>query len=461
MIRALMAFLFLPVLGFSQGKPQPASVLRFANQDRLPGDLQSLTKEHVIWNSPIQVKPASFWLKDVLDLTLPAETPVYQANHEATLTLARGDSVRGQVASVSADFIELDTWFAGRLKFPRVMVRELKIADRPVLLFRGPTSMEGWTQSIEPPPWKYESASFRSNAAGSIGRNLELPDEFRLIFDAAWRDSFNLAVILFSDDVSTESPENGYEMSFQRRSVRLQRCGTHNWIGNPTQNVPELSEDEKARIEIRASVKTKTICFLINDRIVEIWNDPALERDSLGRGIQFVTQDNGPVKISGIEIAAWDGVIDEMPQENRRFNRFRNPDGNQRSSQRTETEKNHEGRMMLRNGDSIAGEVVSISEGVITLKTSFDEVKLPVSRLRNIMLKPASLEEPKRMIGDVRAWFLDGSSLVFRIDQVQADKIHGYSQNFGTAEFNPKAFSRLEFNIYNQKLDPLRDGGGW
>jgi hypothetical protein len=105
--------------------------------------------------------------------------------------------------------------------------------------------------------------------------------------------------------------------------------------------------------------------------------------------------------------------------------------------------------------------VISIAEGMITLKTSFDEVKLPVSRLRNIMLKPASLEEPKRMIGDVRGWFLDGSSLVFRIDQVDADKIRGFSQNFGSAEFNLKAFSRLEFNIYSQKLESLRDGGAW
>lgn len=461
MIRRLMTMLLaIPAFAFAQEKP-PSSMLRFANQDRLPGQLQSLSKEHVIWDSPIQVKPASFWLKDVLDMTLPAETPIYQANHEATLTLARGDSVRGQIASVSDDSVELDTWFAGRLKFPRVMVRELKIADRPVLLFRGPTSLEGWTQSIEPAPWKYESASFRSKAAGSIGRNLELPDEFRLIFDASWRDSFSLAVILFSDDISTESPENGYEMSFQRRSVRLQRCGTHNWIGNPTQNVPELQEDEKAKIEIRASVRTKTICLFINDRIVEIWTDPALERESLGRGIQFVTQDNGPVKISGIEVAAWDGVIDETPQGNRRFNGFRNFDGNPRAGQRAEADKTHEGRMMLRNGDSISGEVISISEGVITLKTSFDEVKLPVARLRNITLKPASLEEPKRMNGDVRAWFLDGSSLVFRIDQVGPDKIHGFSQNFGSAEFNPKAFSKLEFNIYNQKLESFRDGGGW
>lgn len=446
---------------FSQQKPVD-SILRFTNQDQLFGSLESLTGDQVLWDSPAQVKPAAYWLKEVLDLTLPAETPVFEADHEATLTLARGDSVRGQIASVTDDFIELETWFAGRMKFPRVMVRELKIADRPVLLFRGPSSMEGWTQTKEEPPaWKFQGGSFRSFAGGSIGRNVELPDEFRLSFDAEWRNSFNLSVIIFSDDVSTESPDNGYELTFQRRSVRLQRCGTHNWIGQ-TQRAADLQEDEKARVEIRASVRTKTICLFVNDRIIEIWNDPNLERETLGRAIHFVTQDNTPVKISGIELARWDGLIDETPgQDNALANRFRDFEERGVPQAPPPEKKEEEGRMVLRNGDSIAGEVISISGGLITLKTSYDEVKLPVARLRNISLKPVSLEEPKRMNGDVRGYFMDGSSLVFRLDRVEKEKISGFSQNFGTAEFSPKAFNRIEFNIYNPKIGAARDADRW
>jgi hypothetical protein len=434
------------------------SMLRFSNQDQLPGSLKSMTADQVFWDSPIQVKPAAFWLKEVAELTLSAETPLFQANHEATLTLARGDSVRGQLAAVANEFIELDTWFAGRMRFPRVMVREVRIADRPMLLFRGPSSLEGWKQSVDPPAWKFEAAALRSTARGSIGREVNLPDEFKFSFDAEWRNSFNLSVIFLSDDVAAEKPNNGYELTFQRRSVRLQRCGTHNWIGN-TQNVAELQEGEKARVEIRASVKTKTICFFVNDRIVEVWTDPNLAAGSLGKGIQFVTQDNSPVKISGIEIAKWDGVVDEqpVPENNRLANRFRDLDAAEvKPEKKPEDAK---GRMTLRNGDSIAGEVTAIQDGIITLKTSFDEVKLPVGRLRSINLKPASLEEPKRMNGDVRGWFLDGSSLVFRVDQVDAESVTGYSQNFGSAKFNLKAFSRLEFNLYSPKLTAARSGG--
>lgn len=451
-----MLLLGLPALVLGQ-EPTAPSMLRFSNQDQIPGSLESLTSDQVVWDSPIQMKPTAFWLKEVVDLTLSAETPLFQASHEATLTLARGDSLKGQLAGVTEDSIELDTWYAGRMKFPRVMVRDVIIADRPELLYRGPSSAEGWVQSASPAVWKFNAASLRSSGSGSIGRDVNLPDEFRMAYEVEWRNSLAMSVIFFSDDLTTEKPENGYEMTFQRRSVRLQRCGNHNWIGS-TQSATELQENEKARIEIRASMRTKTICFYINDRIVEVWTDPQMEPGPFGRGIQFATQDNSPIKISGIEVAKWDGVIEETPiPENRPVIRFRNEDGAVAVPEKAPDTN----RMMLRNGDSIAGEVVAIADGILTLKTAYREIRFPVSRLKAIPMKSPNLEEPKRMIGDVRGWFLDGTSVVFRLDQVDGESITGFSQNFGSAKFNLKAFMRLEFNLYNPQLTELREGDDW
>ena len=115
-----------------------------------------------------------------------------------------------------------------------------------------------------------------------------------------------------------------------------------------------------------------------------------------------------------------------------------------------------DGRMKLRNGDSIGGEVTSIVDGVISIKTPFAEVKLPVARVRNIILKPAPLEEPIRRNGDVRAWFGDGSSIVFCFDAMSRDVITGHSQTFGSASFKLAAFNRIEFNIYDPQIADLR-----
>ena len=117
-------------------------------------------------------------------------------------------------------------------------------------------------------------------------------------------------------------------------------------------------------------------------------------------------------------------------------------------------------RMELRNGDTIAGEVISIIDGMITVKTPFREVKLPVETLRSVALKPVDLERCKRENGDVRAWFPDGSSLVFRLEAVTGDSLTGFSQNFGTASFKIAAFNRIEFNIYDPDLEEIRLANG-
>ncbi|RYD37213.1 MAG: hypothetical protein EOP87_03990 [Verrucomicrobiaceae bacterium] len=462
MIRSVLAWLILAVSAPADEKQD--AVIRFANEDQLPGSLESLSRDTVVWNSPIQTGPAAFRAEGVLDVALPGRLPALAATHEATLTLARGDTVKGEIASVTDDAIELDTWFAGRLKFPRVMVREVKIADRPRLLYSGPTSLEGWTLSTEPTPWKYRSGAFLSVEPGGIARDMELPDGFRLSFDATWRNQFHLTVIVYSDDASTDQPENGYEINFRGRSVQVQRCGGNPNFLQPQASVQELLQDEKAKIEIRASSRTRTLALYVNGRIIETWKDEGMDPDALGRTVHFVCHDNGRLKVSNMELSAWDGVVDETPPPGGGMgNRFRNIEmfGDEQSEPRPVKDRSLEGRMMLRNGDSVAGEVLSISEGIITLKTSFDEIRLPVARFRNIALKPASLEEPKRMIGDVRATLVDGSSLVFRLESFEKDKLRGFSQNFGTADFDLKAFSRLEFNIYNPKLDGLRAKEEW
>jgi len=126
----------------------------------------------------------------------------------------------------------------------------------------------------------------------------------------------------------------------------------------------------------------------------------------------------------------------------------------------SKTKDSTPGRMKLRNGDSIAGEVTAIADGVMHVKTPFAEVKLPVARVRNIMLKPAGLERPIRRNGDIRAWFPDGSSLVFHLDSLGKDTLTGSSQTFGTAEFKLAAFNRIDFNVHDPEVTDLRNGGG-
>ena len=291
-----------------------------------------------------------------------------------------------------------------------------------------------------------------------------MPDECAIAFDAAWRGSFALKLVFFSDDLASDHPASGYELAIQSRSVYLRSCKTQKFLGH-TASAVTLQENEKAHIEVRASLKSGKICLFLDGEIIDVWTDPDVVRNEVGRGIHFITQNESPVQISGIEISAWDGEVDKLPnlQAMGGFRQF-GIQGLMEEEDEPESvpeEKTNKRRVELRNGDSIDGEVVSISDGMITLKTPFREVRLPVEALRSVALKPADLETSKRENGDVRAWFSDGSWIVFRLEGVGEGTLTGYNQSFGTVVFKMAAFNRIEFNIYDPEFEDLRMASGW
>lgn len=452
----LLIFATATLVMAEAGDKEKSGTLHFLNDDSLPGKLQSLDREQITWESPALAQPASFHTEKIRDLRLPAviHIPDSLAGHEATLTLMNGDTVRGQLASVTDEQIILDTWYAGRLVFRRVMVRDLSIREMPDYLYRGPTAIDEWVHSNDPPTWSMsEDGALVSQSPGGIAKELPFPEEFTLDFEAEWKGSFRLHMILLSDDTSTDTPDNGYEVVFQRQSVHIRKCGERQWIGHSNRAI-ELQQNEKARIRLRMSTLSGQFALYVNDRIIEVWTDPDFNAEKLGAALHLVSRDNSPLMISRIDLSRWNGVLEEKPDDRpmniRGMRMGWGGDFEEEVPDPAEDEKN-DGTMLLRNGDRVRGTVKAIEDGVITIETPYREVKLPVERLRTLALMPVDLEEPKRENGDVRAWFTDGGSIVFRLEGVTADgaSVQGYSQTFGNAIFDLSAFTRLEFNIYD------------
>ena len=117
--------------------------------------------------------------------------------------------------------------------------------------------------------------------------------------------------------------------------------------------------------------------------------------------------------------------------------------------------------MQLANGDFVSGELVAVDDGIVTIKSSLGEVKLPVDRLRTLALKALNSERAIRRNGDIRIFIKGGSRLVMRLEAVEQGRLIGSSQNFGQASIGIDAIERIEFNIYDQWLEVIRSGDEW
>lgn len=432
-------------------------VVRFKNGDQLTGRIEEFSVELLTWSSEVLKEPAEFGLEHIVDMTMPPglTPPAGRAGHQASLQMTNGDSINGQLAGLNNDEIRLNTWYAGELVFRRVNVQSVEISQAADIFYRGPNSIEEWTKSPGEGGWTFKGGALYTETPAGIAREVNFPDECRIAFDASWSPgTFRPRIIFYSSNITSSNPDAGYEMVFQGNSVQMRKAGSNKLLGNPV-SAGNLRVNEKARIEIRASLKSGKFLLFVDDELLEMWEDQEVDREELGKGFHIVSQDSSPLRIFNIQLAAWDGYVDEVPNRNARFRLGGFQDGFDFGAEETEIkpeqEATPEGRMVLRNGDSIAGEVTGIADEQITLKTSFTEVTFPVSRLKNIVLKPTDMETPKRMRGDVRATLADGSELVFQLNGVEDDELLGFSQNFGHARFKRGAFKRIEFNIYDSE----------
>jgi hypothetical protein len=278
----------------------------------------------------------------------------------------------------------------------------------------------------------------------------------------AWKgESIDLRVCLFSDAPAEPDSNAGYELSLQRGSIYLRVAGNRRFIEGAAM-VTELRENDRARIELRASRKSGKVCLLVDGALINIWQDDQLADTKFGDALKFNTHSPHPTRLSNIVVIPWDGEIDEVPQPRgrgmRNFGDFLEGDP---EPEKAAEAKSDDGRMQLANGDSIDGEVLEMKDGNIRIKSSLGEVTLPISRLKKLALKKVGLERAIRRNGDVRASFPDGSTIVFRLDRIADGALVGSSQNFGEAMIRSDAISRIEFNIYDAKLEALRSGDAW
>lgn len=435
----------------------------FSTGDQLPGTITRIeAPDQAIFESPALTDPNTINLSKLLEIraeTLPRSSA---ADHEAVLTLTNGDSLRGQLAGLDEKSVTLDTSYAGRLAIRRSMADGLVVNDQPRTLFHGPVSIEDWNISGDNKPWRFENGAFVSQAPGSIARDIKLPEKFALSFELAWRSSLRFRLSVCSDDATSDNPGNAYNLVCQRRYVylgkRWSEAGENGstFLGN-TANVGEFNEKERARIELRVDRKNGLFVLLIDDRRAATWNDADPHSENMGGALHFVAEDTSPLQVSRIRVMPWDGKDDELGTEDpgkTEATDSKPADGSQ--------------RIALRNGDHVTGVVTGVEDSVIKIKSTHGDIRLPVSRMRSVVLHTEAdkkdldrYEKPKLMTGDVRAWFPEGGHVVFRLDSIENGILKGYSQTFGEASFRIDAFQRIEFNIHDWDLEPLRPKGIW
>ncbi|MFM2171203.1 MAG: hypothetical protein RI957_1432 [Verrucomicrobiota bacterium] len=440
-------------------------MLHFANGDRLKGQLVRMENGLLYWKSPTLQKETPFFLHQIQDITFP-QVPTQTPHHDHAAHIRfnpdlrqqneniSGDILNGELVAVHQDHILLNTWYAGQLNLNRNMVKDLEITDVSPPVYSGPLKADEWKISPDD-SWTFEKNTYTGNGNGAIAKDFKkIPERYCFRFTATWKNRFSLQIYFSADSIDQETPDNHYMLMLDNGTSYLQkRSSNADVLAGMMRNggmIGEYKRDQtfrnKEKTEMRLFVdSTSGLMALYSDEtLVQEWND--VEKPLLNGSCIHLRQNSGngnKIQISRMSLTAWDGILPSA-QDGQKSNPIDNPDP-----------KDDEQRVILRNGDIVLGKVEKIENSEIALKTRYNDIRLPVSRIRKLALAPSEYDERLLQNGDVRAWFADGNYVTFRLDGIaDGGKITGTSQHFGTAQFDPSAFTRIEFNIYPS---PMKD----
>ncbi len=428
-----------------------AGQLQFRDGALLHGALLGIDPQRgVKWLHPAAAQPIEFLPRNVHQVRFD-RTPMMPTNAPPScrVRFINDDEVLGQLVSLDAHGVVLQTWFAGRVTAPRASLRSITFLDGVHgAFYEGPTGLEGWRLGAQnfiilgnpggnqrvgdTPAWRFQDGALVAQGVGFIGRDLKLPDVARIEFDLAWQGALNMIVNFYTDALDRFDYSMGcYQLNIGAGYANLMRIqGNAGMMHLGLAQIPAMSVKNKVRLELRASRETATVALFADGQPVQTWRDPAGFAGQ-GTGIAFYSQRLGPsVRISNIRVSAWDGKSDEQ----------------------SESYTNFTGQIVkLVNNDRVNGELQSIRENKLAIATAQAELNIPLPRVTQIILAADNAPVPPRPVGAAQVFLPTGEKITLAGTKWEAATASGVNPNFGVIAFQTKWVRLLEFSSATPK----------
>jgi hypothetical protein len=413
-------------------------LLQFLDGSSLHGQLLSIETEHgVRWRHPDVAKPIDFRPDNLARIRLENAGIINSLGQPTCRFLFNnGDEIFGALKSMDADRFELQTWFGGDLQASRHTLQSVTFLSKGyAMLYEGPTSLDGWVQSRNQKVWEYRDGALTASRAGTLGRDFNLSGSSSVSFDLAWNGHFSLILALYTPVLDRfDYSSSCYMFYLNQGYATLQRVqGGAGVINLGQAQIPEMSNRNKLRVDIRSNKEDATIRLVVNDRLVQRWKDPS-GFVGRGSGVVFFAQLEGPsINISNVKVAQWEGEF---------------------GLHDTVRAAAKEDLVYLANRDKVSGQLLELQDGKLSILTGHSTLDIPLSRVTQIHLAHPETNLPPAGPWQTRAYFAGGGSIALDLARWNGEEVLGESSNFGPVTFHPESIRQLRFNLHRSKGEP-------
>lgn len=453
--------------------PTLAASLEFLDGSLLLGSLQSLDAQNGIrWKHPATKAPIEFALTNVhqIRFTTAARSTGTNAPMTCRLRFANGDEVSGELVALDEGSVEINTWFAGRLRAARSALTAIAVAGPGnAVLYEGPDAADGWKFSgsvmmggrvfgggfggpviIEngvviqgggaaarggaTNVWQVRNRALVGSGSGTAGREFNLPPVARIEFDLAWRQSPTMRFAVCTDVVDRMDYSSGYQFYIANSYVYLYRRsgadGGQVFAANENARIPQMAMRNRVHLEFRVNKEKETVALLADGQPVKTWRVTGPQPE--GNGLLFISQrTDSTLRISNLRVSAWDGR-DQLAAPTNSFT---------------------EPILHLANTDRVTGKIEGVRNGKLALVTEAGRLDIPLQRTAHIFFPMATNPPPAADSAAARLTTTRGDSLLLTLEKWNDTEATGTSANFGKVIVTPQSVRQILFNPFRPRED--------
>lgn len=339
--------------------------------------------------------------------------------------------------------------------------------NQPVQQAPSPDDDDQQPDDKKPNSWRHNGASWYwfngSPGTGLIRRNC-LPENSLLRFDLAWKNQLSLLIAIHADfgklpaagDKAKEA-NGGQEFmpgdsgSYPKVMGNAQVIQIHsNYIvvsrsvtgpnGESSHRLHSassrlrLSENSKARFELRSNGKEGSVSLFINDQYITQWsqasinNNPDKPLPPLGSGIAFYALSNAThYRISDMLISEWNGLPDAA---------------------RSMQAKEHDVMLMTNGMDRYSGKLIALdADGQLGFEGRHGKVRVPLSDVAEIQMASGPLEKTPEHPANQLVAHLSPLGVVSGTPvSGDSDNLTIHNELIGPVRLNTQSAILLEFN---------------
>jgi len=347
------------------------------------------------------------------------------------VTLSNGDYVSGELVSIDAGNVLLETGGGRIVKIPRNIIVSIGAGEA------GDTLLDSNFNTGSIDPWKQIQGTWRSSAgtlicnrtgyssrAASNAVAAEIVQNEAVTIDVTilLHTSNSYYITFFAADKGVPAPNTGISLSLtrSRASVTVRRkgastaVGSINWSARQSQKVRLLCSYEPLTGRIRAWIDGRKIC------------DKVHSGAPLKKGKHILICASGSYGATFNSIRLHRGVVEPAGRTDR-------------------ADPNHDSVYTV-NGDRLSAKSLKASENKLIVETAIGPVTIEMARVSRIVFRTKGRVKPDAADSNVTVQ-TTGSRLAMKLTSVDAEELLGVSPVLGKVELPRSVLKELRFIV--------------